>query len=132
MQGQATGEFEIQREMLPARAVGGGVELMHVRFRKHFSGPLEADSVVEMLGHMTATEGSGAYVALERVEGTLDGRSGSFMLQHAGSMERGAQSLVVSVVPDSGDGGLSGLRGTMRIDIVDGRHFYGFDYSLPD
>ena len=132
MQGQATGEFDVSREMLPSLALGGDVELMHARLRTRFSGPLDAESWVEMLGHMTTTEGSGAYVALERVEGTLDGRSGSFVLQHAGSMERGAPSLVVSVVPDSADGDLSGLRGTMRIDIVDGKHFYGFDYSLPD
>lgn len=125
------GEFHIQREMLPQRPLGGGVEIMHVRFEKRFEGPLQAHSVVEMFGYMAAVEGSGAYVALERVDGTLEGRSGSFVLRHAGAMERGAQSLLLSVVPDSADGELAGLRGEMRIDIVDGRHFYGFDYALP-
>lgn len=132
MQGHAQGGFELTRDMLPNRPLGGGVEIMHVRFEKRFDGPLQARSVVEMLGHMTAVEGSGAYVALERVEGTLEGRSGSFVLRHAGVMERGVQSLLLSVVPDSAEGELAGLRGEMRIDIVDGKHFYGFDYSLPD
>lgn len=132
MQGRAQGSFELTREMLPSRPLGGEVEIMHVRFEKRFAGPLQAHSVVEMLGYMTGVEGSGAYVALERVEGTLHERSGSFVLRHAGVMERGAQSLLLTVVPDSADGELAGLQGEMRIDIVDGKHFYGFDYRLPD
>lgn len=132
MQGHAQGAFALTREMLPGRPLGGGIELMHVRFEKRFDGPLQARSVVEMLGYMTEIEGSGAYVALERVEGALDGRNGSFVLRHAGVMERGAQSLLLTVVPDSATGELTGLRGEMRIDIVDGQHVYGFDYRLPD
>jgi Protein of unknown function (DUF3224) len=129
---QAKGRFEIKREMLPNRSLGGGIEIMHVRFEKRFEGPLQGDSVVEMLGYMTGIEGSGAYVALERLEGALDERSGSFVLRHAGVMDRGAQALLLEVVPDSATAGLAGLRGEMRIDIVDGKHFYTFDYALPD
>jgi hypothetical protein len=103
---------------------------MHVRFDKRFHGPLDAISVVQMLGFMTAVEGSGAYVAIERIIGTLDGRSGSFVVQHNGTMARGEPSLTVSVIPDSGTDGLAALNGSLRIDIVEGRHYYTFDYEL--
>ncbi|HTL14910.1 MAG TPA: DUF3224 domain-containing protein, partial [Thermomonas sp.] len=79
---------------------------------------------------MAPVPGSGAYVALERIEGTLDGRRGSFFAQHSGTMDRGRPSLALTVVPDSGTDGLAGLRGRIAIDIVDGKHFYTFDYEL--
>ena len=75
-------------------------------------------------------KGSAGYVAIERVTGRVHGRAGSFALQHFGVMNRGASSLTLSVVPDSGTGELTGLSGTMSIDIRDGQHFYAFDYSL--
>jgi hypothetical protein len=75
-------------------------------------------------------KGSAGYVAIELVVGRLDGRAGTFVLQHSGSMNRGAASLSVTVVPDSGTGELAGLTGTMTIDIVEGKHSYRFEYSL--
>ncbi len=128
---QVTGEFEVRRSAEPGCDLGDGVEAAHQRFDTRFQGPLDASSVVHMLAFMTATPGSAAYVAIERIVGSLEGRAGSFVMQHAGTMDRGAPSLAVSVVPDSADGALAGLRGTLRIDIVDGRHFYTFDYTLP-
>ena len=68
----------------------------------------------------------------ERVIGTLHGRSGSFALQHSGTMTRGAPQLIITVVPDSGSGALRGLAGTLMINIVDGKHFYEFDYTIED
>ena len=68
---------------------------------------------------------------MERVTGTLNGRNGSFALQHSGTMASGAQQLVITVVPDSGEGDLKGLSGTMSIEIADGKHSYVFEYSLP-
>lgn len=129
---QVKGEFEIERAMHPAADLGDGVEAMCARFDKRFHGPLQAASVVQMLGFMTATPGSGGYVALERIVGTLDGLTGSFLMQHSSTMDRGTASQSVTVVPDSGTDALTGLRGTLAIDIVDGKHFYTFDYSLPD
>ena len=85
-----------------------------------------------MLALMSPVPGSGAYVAIERIEGRLDDRSGSFHLQHNGTMDRGQPSLTVSVVPDSGTGELTGLRGQLAIDIIDGKHFYTFDYTLDE
>lgn len=98
---------------------------------KQFHGHLEATSKGEMLTAGTAVKGSAAYVAIERVTGTLHGRVGSFSLQDSGTMNRGAPQLAVSVVPDSGTGKLVGLTGTMSIDISSGKHSYTFDYALP-
>ena len=80
---------------------------------------------------MTDTKGSAGYVAIERVDGILNGREGSFVLQHTGSMNRGTPSLSVTVVPDSGTGGLVGLAGEFKIIIAEGQHSYEFDYTLP-
>jgi Protein of unknown function (DUF3224) len=126
------GEFNVRRSAEPSCDLGDGVEAMHSRFDKVFNGPLDAISVVHMLAVVTPTPGSAAYVAIERIVGSIDGRSGTFCMQHSGTMDRGAPSLTVSVIPDSGTDALAGLRGTLVIDIVDGKHFYTFDYSLPD
>ncbi len=99
---------------------------------KQFHGALEATSKGEMLSSMDRAVGSGAYVAIERVTGTIAGRQGAFALYHIGTMDRGKPQLSVKVVPDSGTGQLAGLTGTMTIDIDAGNHSYGFDYSLPE
>jgi len=97
---------------------------------KTFRGDLQATSVGEMLSAQTEVKGSAGYVAMERVTGTLQGRSGSFVLQHSGTMNRGAPQLTVSVVPDSGTGELVGIRGTLSIQIADGKHSYSMDYEI--
>ena len=99
---------------------------------KQFHGDLDAVSKGQMLAAMSEVKGSAGYVAIEQVTGTLAGRSGSFILQHTGTMNRGAPTLSVTVVPDSGTGQLLGLTGKMNINIVDGKHFYEFDYTLPE
>ena len=132
MKQQVKGSFDVSRSMQPACDLGGGVEAAHVRFDKRFHGDLDATGVVHMLAVGTAVEGSAAYVAVERIAGTLRGRTGSFLMQHNGTMDRGAPSLSLTVVPDSGTDALLGLSGSLAIDIVDGQHFYTFDYSLPD
>jgi hypothetical protein len=132
MSTQASGTFEVEMTPQPPYDTGGGVSLARVSIRKQFRGALEAASTVEMLGAMTEVPGSAGYVAIERVTGTLDGRAGGFVLQHAGTMTRGNAELSVSVVPDSGSGELKGIAGKMKIDIVDGKHFYTFDYTLDD
>ena len=129
---QAKGEFEVKRIPQEELDIGGGASVGHSRFEKRFRGPLDAISVVHMLAVMSPVAGSGAYVAIERIEGTLDGRRGSFFAQHNGVMDRGKPSLDLTVVPDSGTDDLLGLRGRIAIDIVDGKHFYTFDYDLDD
>jgi hypothetical protein len=98
---------------------------------KQFHGDLDATSKGEMLAAGTDVKGSAGYVAMERVRGTLHGRSGTFALQHTGTMTRGAPQLSVTVVPDSATGQLAGLAGRMAIDITDGSHSYDFEYTLP-
>ena len=85
-----------------------------------------------MLTAGASIEGSAGYVAIERMSGTLDGRAGTFILQHTGTMNRGALQLSITVVPDSATGQLTGLIGTMNIQITDGKHSYDFAYALPD
>ncbi len=127
---QIKGEFDVKRSAQPACDLGDGVEAGHFRFDKRFHGDLDAISVVHMLAIGTEVEGSAAYVALERLTATLQGRTGTFCMQHSGTMTRGAPTLALTVVPDSGTGELQGLSGSMAIDIVDGKHFYMFDYEL--
>lgn len=126
----AKGTFEIHMTAEPPYDVVDGVSLGRVRFDKTFSGLLQATSTVHMLGARTNVDASAGYVALERVTGTLDGKRGTFVLQHTGIMNRGARTLSVTVVPDSGTGELAGLSGRMDIQIVDGKHFYEFEYEL--
>jgi Protein of unknown function (DUF3224) len=52
------------------------------------------------------------------------------MLQHAGTMRKGAPTLIVTVVPDSGTDQLTGIEGRMTIVIEGGKHFYDFEYTL--
>ena len=97
---------------------------------KEFHGDLEAIGRGQMMTAMTDVKGSAGYVAIERVRGTLRGRTGSVVLQHAGTMTRGAPSLTITVVPDSGTEELAGLRGQMTISITDGKHSYELEYAL--
>jgi len=97
---------------------------------KQFHGDLEATSKGQMLTAMTDVKGSAGYVAMERVTGTLRGRSGSFALQHSGTMTRGVPQLSVTVVPDSGTGQLAGIAGKMEIKIAEGKHSYDFEYTI--
>jgi hypothetical protein len=96
---------------------------------KQFHGDLEGTSRGQMLTASTSVKDSAGYVAIERVTGTLHGRSGTFALQHSGTMTRGAPQLAITVVPDSGTGQLVGLAGKMIIRIEDGKHFYDFEYT---
>jgi hypothetical protein len=80
---------------------------------------------------MTDVKGSAGYVALEQVVGELDGKKGSFVLQHTGTMSRGVPTLSVTVVPDSGTEELMGLSGAFAITVADGKHSYEFNYTLP-
>ena len=107
-----------------------GISLGRVALDKKFSGPLTATSVVHMTAARTPVETSAGYVAIERVEGTLGGKRGSFVLQHNGVSRKGVQSLSVTVVPDSGTGELKGLSGSMRIAVISGKHEYEFDYDF--
>lgn len=108
-----------------------GISLGRAALDKVFTGPLAGTGKGQMLAARTPIPDSAGYVALERFEGVLEGRQGSFVLLHNGVMTRGARSLTVTIVPDSGTGGLAGIAGRMDIQIVDGKHYYELDYTLP-
>ena len=128
----ATGTFEVKLNPQQLADKTADATLGRLSIDKQFHGGLEAVSKGEMLSAGTSVKGSAGYVAIERVSGTLQGRSGAFALQHSGTMTRGAAQLSVTVVPDSGTGQLAGLAGQMTINIVDGKHFYDFDYTIAE
>jgi hypothetical protein len=128
----ATGTFEVKTEPQPPEDKAGGAAIGRLLLDKHFHGDLEATSKGTMLAAGTAVKGSAGYVAIEVVTGTLHGHTGTFVLQHTGTMTRGTPQLTITVVPDSGTGQLLGLTGKMTINIADGKHSYNFEYTLPE
>ena len=124
------GKFEVEIQPEPPFDSVEGVSLGRLRVDKRFSGPLEATSQVHMLAVQTPVEGSGAYVAVERIQGSLEGKRGSFVVIHTGIRTRGEPSLELNIVPDSGSGELKGISGAIEIQIVDGKHFYALEYEL--
>jgi hypothetical protein len=127
----ASGSFEVNVQPLSNAEVSSDALFGRFLLTKKFSGDLVAEARGQMLSAGTATQGSAGYVAIDQVTGTLEGRTGSFVLQHSGTMNRGAPGLSITAVPDSGSGELVGLSGTLKINIVDKKHFYEFEYSLP-
>lgn len=128
---KVTGEFNVKLNPIEGYAKGiDGVNLGRMSIDKTYTGELDATSTGEMLSAMTTTQGSAGYVAIEQVVGTLAGKQGSFVLQHFGSMDKGQDSLILNVIPDSGSNELTGLNGKMSIRIEGGNHFYDFEYQL--
>jgi Protein of unknown function (DUF3224) len=126
----AIGPFDVK--VTPQDDGTGDPLLNRMTLDKHYHGDLEGTGMGQMLTAGTEVKGSGAYVAIEKVAGTLKGRSGSFVLQHTGTMTQNAPQLTILVVPDSGTGELKGLTGKMMIHIAaDGKHSYDLEYTLP-
>lgn len=125
----ARGNFEVKMAPLEPYNHDADAGLGRMSIDKTFQGDLQAISKGEMLSAGSPQTGSAGYVAIERVTGTLNGRRGSFALQHNATMHRGGYSLNVIVVPGSGAGELEGLSGTMEIIVVDGEHSYEFEYE---
>lgn len=132
MSTRITGPFDVKMTPQASDPDEGGSTLGRFSLEKTYHGALTATAKGEMISAVTSVKGSAAYSAIERVDGTLDGRRGTFVLQHTGVMDRGAPSLLITVVPDSGTGELAGLSGTMNIVIEAGKHSYEFEYRLND
>jgi hypothetical protein len=129
----ASGTFDVK--LTPQADEGGLADagLGRMSIDKQYHGDLEGTGKGFMLSSAaTIVKGSGGYVAMERVTGTLKGRTGTFVLQHSGTMTRGVPQLMISVVPDSGTDQLIGLAGTLAIKIDEGKHSYEFAYTLPE
>ena len=130
MTARATGTFDVKLAPQAPDDKSADAAMGRMSIDKQLHGDLDGASKGQMLAAMTDVKGSAGYVALERVTGSLQGKSGTFMLQHSGTMTRGEPQLSVAVVPDSGTGELVGLAGRMAIIIADGEHSYEFEYTL--
>ena len=125
-----TGQFTVALAPLDGYAKGqNGINLGRMSIDKTFTGKLNASSQGEMLSAMTPVQGSAGYVAIEQVIGELEGKKGSFVLQHFGTMDKGQDSLILTVISDSGTDELEGLAGSMKIRIENGVHYYDFQYT---
>jgi hypothetical protein len=132
MTSHASGIFEVKTTPLQPDDATGGAAIGRFALDKQFHGDLEATSKGQMLGAGNPASGIAGYVAMEHVSGSLNGRSGSFALQHMGTMGGGKFDLRVIVVPGSGAGELTGIAGTMSILIAEGKHSYEFEFALPE
>jgi Protein of unknown function (DUF3224) len=124
----ATGTFEVK--LTPEPDASGEAVVGRMSIDKQFQGDINGTSKGLMTMAGTAVQGSAGYVALEKVSASIDGKNGTFYLQHHGIMNRGEGKLIVVVIPDSGTDGLTGLSGSMSIKIEDGKHFYDFEYAI--
>ena len=127
----AKGTFEVKLVPLTVEFKELAETLGRMSIDKKFNGDLVGTSKGEMLSAMGTVKGSAGYVAIEKVTGTLNDKSGTFVLQHSGAMNRGEPSLTVTVIPDSGTGDLTGLAGKFTIKIENKQHFYELEYTLP-
>lgn len=127
----AEGTFEVRNAPLAPDDAIAGTAIGRYALDKHFQGDLQGTSKGEMLGAGSPATGTAGYVAIEQFTGTLNGRTGSFALQHFGTMEDNHFDLTVKVVPGSGSGDLTGISGTMQIIVANGKHTWKFDYTLP-
>ncbi len=126
----AAGTFDVK--ITPQKDEGvGDASIGRMGIDKQYHGDLVGTGLGQMLAGMGEVKESGAYVAIERVKGTVHGKTGSFAVHHLGVMDRGAQRLVITVIPDSGTGDFTGITGTMTIEIKGGAHYYTLDYTLP-
>jgi hypothetical protein len=130
---RVTGPFDVKLVPQDAPDKAEGSTLGRMSIDKHYHGDLEAIGTGQMLTALTDVKDSAGYVAIERITGTLNGKTGSFVVQHSGTLNHGAQQLSVTVVPDSGTGQLKGIAGNFNVIIAaDGKHSYVFDYTLPE
>ena len=125
----ARGTFDVSMEAEPPFLEQDGIKLSRNVLRKEYSGDVAGTSEGQMVSAYTATPGSAGYVAIEHFTGSVGGKSGSFVLQHSGLMNRGDAALTVTIVPDSGTGELAGISGTLEIDSAAATHSYVLDYE---
>ncbi|WP_369142792.1 DUF3224 domain-containing protein [Streptomyces sp. R44] len=130
MSTKAGGTFDLTSFEPEVLDEGPGAALGRVRITKTFQGALTGTSTVNMLS-VADVEGSPvAYVAVERFTGELDGRKGSFVLQHSAPGSQG-EKLAISVVRGTGSGDLAGIAGDLEIIRSEGGgHSYVLEYTL--
>ena len=127
---KASGTFTVKLTPQPSDDYFDNAQLNRLTLDKQFSGDLTGTSKGQMMSAVGTVKGSAGYVAIEKVSGTLEGKAGSFVLQHSSTMNKGVPQQSITVVPDSGTDELTGLSGSMIISIADGKHSYDFEYTL--
>lgn len=127
----AKGTFDVKVTPQPAEDGVGDPSIGRLGLFKQLHGDMEGTAHGQMLAVRTPVEGSAGYVAMDHVEVVLEGRKGTFALQHIGTMGHGKMRMDINVVPDSGTGELVGIDGTFAITIAEGKHYYDFEYTLP-
>ncbi|MEI9921663.1 MAG: DUF3224 domain-containing protein [Bacteroidota bacterium] len=126
----ATGSFSVSTTPQGQRSQVGDFNMGTYLVQKVFQGDLDATSKFEM--HTAGTEdGAACYIAMEAIAGTLQGKTGSFLLIHTGTMSKSGHSLVINVASGCSTGELKGMEGKFTINQVGKEHFYVFEYSLP-
>ena len=125
----ARGPLDVTIEAEPPFLEQDGIKFNRSMVRKEFSGDMVGKSEAQMIAAYTATPGSAGYVAIEHFTGSVGGKSGSFVLQHHGLMEKGEAALTVTIIPDSGAGELAGISGTLEIDNDEEKHSYVLEYE---
>lgn len=127
----ARGPLEVTTDAEPPFLEQDDLKISRNVVRKVFTGDVDGKSEAQMIAAFTGAPGSAGYVAIEHFAGSVAGRSGSFVLQHSGIMNRGDAQLTVTIIPDSGAGDLTGITGTLQIDNDNGVHSYVLTYTLP-
>jgi len=126
----AAGSFDVK--VTPLADQSGDPTLGRMALDKQYHGDLEATGKGQMLTAGSPAKGAGGYVAIEKVTGMLNGKSGSFVLQHTGTMSHSGTQLTITVVPESGTDQLEGIAGKLNMKVApDGKHSYEFEYTLP-
>jgi hypothetical protein len=125
----AKGTFDLTLQPQALSEPGTTAGLRRLSIDKVLSGDLVGVSQGEMLAYRVDALGSAGYVAMEKVQGTLQGRTGSLVFQHSATMNRGVPTQSITVVPDSGTDTWEGISGSFSISIVQGQHFYEFAYQ---
>lgn len=131
MTNRAAGSFTVSMHPAAPTERAGSTTLGRMLLHKEYGGELVATGKGEMLTAVTDTKGSASYVAIEQITGVLQGRAGSFVVHHAGTMSGGVDRLSIAIVPDSGTEQLTGIAGELTLRVVDGEHRYELLYSLP-
>ena len=126
----ARGAMDVNMDPEPPFLEQDGLTLNRYVVSKTFHGDMSGSSEAQMIAAFTGTPGSAGYVAVEHFTGSVDGKTGSFVMQHSGTMNRGDAQLTVTIVPDSGSGDLTGISGTLDIENDDGQHSYVLNYEF--
>jgi hypothetical protein len=127
----AKGSFTIDAWDQGDSTSSGVTKIAPARVRKTFSGDIEGTSETDILTAV-AEAGAMAYAGFERLDVTIAGRHGGFVLHHNATAHGPEQHTSWTILAGSGTGELEGIAGTAEIiNLPDGGHDFVLDYTLP-